>query len=124
MDARILERAMKRQEVLLQAFNKQISWVQAAEILDVSARQIRRIKKAWEDAGNPDLKITVNLNKKLFCQIFDLRSQERVAILRHAKNTTFEGREHLRSKGWFCACDYFFEFAFFGKQFCNQQELR
>lgn len=55
MDARIWERAMKRQEILLQAFNGQINWVQAAEILGISARQIRRIKKAWEKAGSPAL---------------------------------------------------------------------
>lgn len=51
METQAWERAMKQQEVILQAFNKQISWIAASEILGVSARQMRRIKKSWEKKG-------------------------------------------------------------------------
>jgi len=37
-----VEKAMKIQEVILRAMDKQITWVQAANIIRVSARQLRR----------------------------------------------------------------------------------
>lgn len=42
------ERAMKVQEVILRAFAKQITWIQAAEILGRSPRQVRRMKSNYE----------------------------------------------------------------------------
>jgi hypothetical protein len=45
------ERAMKVQEVILRAFAKQISWIQAAEILERSPRQVRRLKSNYEKHG-------------------------------------------------------------------------
>lgn len=45
------EKAMTRQEVILRAFAKKISWIQAAEILGISARHLRRIKQAYETRG-------------------------------------------------------------------------
>ena len=39
-----VERAMKVQEVLLRATAGQLSWIQAADILNCSARSIRRLR--------------------------------------------------------------------------------
>jgi len=46
-----LERAMKVQEVIMRAMAKRITWWQAAEILGVSTRTIRRMKRNWKKAG-------------------------------------------------------------------------
>jgi transposase len=46
-----VEKAMKIQEVILRAIDKQITWLQAAEILRVSARQLRRWRAEWEKLG-------------------------------------------------------------------------
>jgi len=46
-----LERAMKVQEVILRVISGQINWVQAAEILGISCRQIRRWKVRYELYG-------------------------------------------------------------------------
>lgn len=46
-----MEKAMTRQEVILRAYAKKISWIQAAEILGISARHLRRIKEAYERGG-------------------------------------------------------------------------
>ena len=49
--AAALERAMKVHEVIMRAMAKRISWWQAAEILGVSTRTIRRMKRNWNEAG-------------------------------------------------------------------------
>lgn len=46
-----LERAMKMQEVILRAISGQIHWIQAAEILGLSCRQMRRWKRRYEIVG-------------------------------------------------------------------------
>lgn len=46
-----MEKAMTRQEVILRAYAKKITWIQAAEILDYSPRHIRRLKKKYEQFG-------------------------------------------------------------------------
>jgi transposase len=46
-----VEKAMKIQEVILRAIDKQISWLEAAEIIRVSARQLRRWRAGWEKYG-------------------------------------------------------------------------
>lgn len=46
-----LERAMKVQEVILRAISGQIHWIQAAEILGISDRQMRRWKRRYETHG-------------------------------------------------------------------------
>ncbi len=46
-----MERMMKVQEVILRAMAKRISWWQAAEILGISARQMRRWKQRYEEFG-------------------------------------------------------------------------
>jgi Helix-turn-helix domain len=46
-----MERAMKVQEVILWAAAKQISWWQAAEIIGISDRQMRRWRSRYEEFG-------------------------------------------------------------------------
>ena len=49
--ARALERAMKIQEVILRAASGKILWMQAAEILGISPRSMRRWKGRYEEHG-------------------------------------------------------------------------
>jgi len=46
-----VERAMKVQEVMLRAMSRQITWVQASEILGMSTRSMRRWKQRYEEHG-------------------------------------------------------------------------
>lgn len=46
-----MERAMKVQEVILRAMAKKIAWYQAAEILGVSDRHMRRWRERYEEFG-------------------------------------------------------------------------
>jgi transposase len=49
--ATAVERAMKIQEVILRAMAKRLSWWQAAEIIGISDRSMRRWKKRYEQYG-------------------------------------------------------------------------
>jgi transposase len=46
-----LERTMKVKEVIMRALNKEYSWLQAAEILGISARALRRMRERMEKVG-------------------------------------------------------------------------
>ena len=46
-----MERAMKVQEVILRALAKKITWWQAAEIIGISDRQLRRWRERYEEFG-------------------------------------------------------------------------
>jgi transposase len=46
-----MERMMKLQDVLLKAMAKKISWVDAAEIIGVSCRTMRRWRERMEEGG-------------------------------------------------------------------------
>lgn len=46
-----MERAMRRQEVILKAISGELNWVQAADILGITPRQMRRIKNAYQRRG-------------------------------------------------------------------------
>jgi hypothetical protein len=46
-----VERAMKVQEVMMRAWAKKITWWQAAEILGISDRHLRRIREGYEKFG-------------------------------------------------------------------------
>src|SRR5206468_10436569 len=46
-----MERAMKVQEVILRAISKQIHWFEAAKILGLSARQLRRLYYRYRTYG-------------------------------------------------------------------------
>lgn len=44
-------RAMTRNEVIVKAIAGELSWIQAAQICGVSARQMRRLKRRWDQWG-------------------------------------------------------------------------
>jgi transposase len=46
-----MERAMKVQEVMLQAMAKKITWFQAAEIIGIGDRHMRRWRERYEESG-------------------------------------------------------------------------
>src|ERR1039458_7131444 len=46
-----MERAMKVQEVILRVLAKKITWWQAAEIIGISDRQMRRWHERYEEFG-------------------------------------------------------------------------
>lgn len=46
-----VERAMKVQEVILRAIARKITWWQAAEIIGISDRQMRRWRERYEEHG-------------------------------------------------------------------------
>src|SRR3977135_1636042 len=46
-----MERAMKVQEVILRAAAKKITWWQAAEIIGISDRHMRRWRERYEEFG-------------------------------------------------------------------------
>ena len=46
-----MERTMKVQEVILRALAKKITWWQAAEIIGISDRQMRRWQERYEEFG-------------------------------------------------------------------------
>jgi hypothetical protein len=48
-DPTAVERAMKVQEVILRAMAKRISWWQAADILEISDRSLRRWRQRYEE---------------------------------------------------------------------------
>lgn len=47
---------MTRKDVIMKAINKQISWIQASEILGITARQMRRVKVRYESQGYDGLR--------------------------------------------------------------------
>ena len=47
--------AMKREEILLRAYAKKISWIQVAEILGYSPRHLRRIRERYEELASDGL---------------------------------------------------------------------
>lgn len=47
----VMEKAMTRQEVILRAYAKKLTWIQAAEIIGCTPRQLRRIKAQYEQFG-------------------------------------------------------------------------
>jgi transposase len=49
--AAVVERAMKMQEVILRAMAKRITWWQAAEIIGISDRQMRRWHRRYQKSG-------------------------------------------------------------------------
>ncbi|MEO7165308.1 MAG: ISNCY family transposase [Bdellovibrionia bacterium] len=45
------ERSVKRTDIIIKALNGVLTWVQVAETLQLSSRQVRRIRKRFENAG-------------------------------------------------------------------------
>jgi hypothetical protein len=42
---------MKREEIILRAYAKKINWIEAAEILGMSCRHLRRVREKYEEVG-------------------------------------------------------------------------
>src|ERR1700675_5087425 len=85
-----MERAIKVQEVILRAMAKKITWRQAAEILGISDRHMRRWRERYEEEGHNGLcdrrcgkpsrrRVPVATVEKVFAlyreKYFDLRVQ-------------------------------------------------
>jgi len=51
MSATAVERTMKLQDVILKAMAKKISWLEAAEIIGVCDRTMRRMRQAYQEHG-------------------------------------------------------------------------
>ena len=51
----VVRRAMKVLEVILKAINQEIKWIQAADILGVTPRTIRRMRAAYRASGGGGL---------------------------------------------------------------------
>lgn len=49
-------RYMTRKEVIMKAIEKKINWIQAADILGITPRQMRRLKRRWEIQGYDGLR--------------------------------------------------------------------
>ena len=47
----VVERAIKVQEVILRAMAKRMTWWQAAEVIGISDRQMRRWRRRYEKFG-------------------------------------------------------------------------
>jgi hypothetical protein len=47
----VVERAMKVQEVILRAIAKRMTWWQAAEVIGIRDRQMRRWRRRYEKFG-------------------------------------------------------------------------
>src|SRR5438094_50424 len=83
-----MERAMKVQEVILQAMARKISWYQAAEIIGISDRHMRRWRERYEEGG--------------FRGVFD-RRRGKPAPKRVPVAVLAGLREVIERKGVFCA---------------------
>ena len=44
-------KAMTRREIIVRAIDGQLTWIQAADILHITPRHLRRLKQAWERRG-------------------------------------------------------------------------
>src|SRR5260370_17738196 len=53
--AAVVERAMKMQEVILRALSGALTWLQAADILDLDPRTLRRWRARFDAHGAPGL---------------------------------------------------------------------
>jgi transposase len=88
--AKAQERAMTRKEVLRKAMQGQITWIQAAEILRLSPRQIRRIKNRYEKSGEAGL-IDMRLGKRSPRRISD-EYRKKICDLYREKYSDFSAR--------------------------------
>jgi|SRR5215510_1112723 len=101
-----LERTMKVQEVILQAMAKKITWWQAAEILGISNRTMRRWKWKYENEGFKGLldrrrgkpswkRVPPGGNRKDFGALpRDVLRSERASLLREGDHSTRLDRSH------------------------------
>src|ERR687897_378631 len=115
------ERAMKVQEVILRAIAKQITWWQAAEIIGISDRQLRRWQRRYEEHGYTGLidrrrgrvserqvplttvEEVLRLYKEQYFD-FNVRHFHAKLVAEESTRTVMTAlREVLETKGLFCA---------------------
>jgi hypothetical protein len=105
--ARGKERAMTRQEVLRKAMCGEISWIQAAEILRLTPRQVRRLRRRYEKSGEKGL-MDLRLGKKGVHRISD-DWRKKIRDLYREKYSDFSGLhffEKLSSEHRIEVCSY------------------
>jgi transposase len=93
----VMERAMKVQEVILRAISKQIHWFEAAKILGLSARQLRRLYYRYRNYGYDGL--YDRRTGKPSPRRVPLRVAEQVFTLYREKYFDFSVR-HFHEKLW------------------------
>jgi hypothetical protein len=90
----VVERTMKVQEVILRAMAKRMSWWQAAEVVGISDRQMRRWRRRWEKFGYDGLLDRRRGRPSL--QRVPLKLAERVLALYREKYFDFNGAPFSR----------------------------
>lgn len=90
-----VERTMKVQEIVMRAMSKQITWWQAAEILGVSVRTMRRMKREWKEVGYEGL--YDRRRKRPSPKRVPVEELEKVLALYREKYSDFNVR-HFREK--------------------------
>ena len=85
-----VERAMKGQEVILRAMRGELAWVQAAEILGLSPRSMRRWRARYEEHGYDGL--YDRCTRRPSPQRVPVATVERVLRLYRARYADFTGR--------------------------------
>ena len=81
---------MTKREVMLKAIEGRITWIQAAEILGISARHMRRIKTRYEEFGFDGLR-DGRAGKPRRCRI-PMATVEKVLALRRTVYADFSVR--------------------------------
>src|SRR5271166_1926719 len=97
-----MERAMKVQDVMLQAMAKKITWWQAAEILGISDRHMRRWRERYVEEGYNGLQCTTYSSWNSACEPFTTsqpRRQPHPNVEEHDVPSLLQclGRSHLRA---------------------------
>jgi transposase len=93
----VVERAMKVQEVILRALAKRMTWWQAAEVIGISDRQMRRWRRRWEKFGYDGL--LDRRRGRPSSRRVPLELAERVLALYREKYFDFNVR-HFHEKLW------------------------
>jgi transposase len=93
----VVERAMKVQEVILRAIAKRMTWWQAAEVIGISDRQMRRWRRRWEKFGYDGL--LDRRRGRPSSRRVPLELAERVLALYREKYFDFNVR-HFHEKLW------------------------
>jgi hypothetical protein len=92
--ARALERAMKISEVITRAISGKINWIQAAEILGMSDRQLRRWRNSWNKYGYGGL---FDLVERI-CFSLRYQTKRKHPFFDESVNEALRIREHLDAK--------------------------
>jgi len=80
-------KAMTRQQIIMKAIQKEITWIQAAEICRISPRQMRRLKRGYKEYG-VDFLLDGRAGKARRKRI-DLKIVEKIYLLKTEKYEDF-----------------------------------